>query len=44
MDPFKGLTADEFGVEIEVEFPGDSICIGAKGFEGRDDVIGCEGC
>ena len=40
VDPFEGLTADEFGVEIGMEFLGNSICIGTKGFKGRDDVTG----
>ena len=44
VDPFEGLTADEFGVEIGMEFLGNSICIGMKGFESRDDAIGGEGC
>jgi len=44
VDPFEGLTANEFGVKIGVEFLGNSIGIGAKGFKGRDDVIGGEGC
>ena len=44
MDPFEGSTANEFGVEIGVELLGNSICIGTKVFEGRDDVIRGEGC
>ena len=42
VDPLEGLTADEFGVEIGIEFLGNSICISTKGFEGRDDVVGGE--
>ena len=39
VDIFEGLTANEFGVKIGVEFLGNSIGIGTKGFEGRDNVI-----
>jgi len=42
VDPFEGLTADEFGVEIVMEFLGNSIYISTKGLESPDDVIGGE--